>query len=200
MKTLKSDQAVGVCGVETRAIKRRSWRIALAFLLCTLPRALAAAEPPKVGDKAPDFTLKTLDGQAVHLGELTAKGNVVLVVLRGWPGYQCPLCDVQVHDFIAAASGFADAKAQLVFVYPGPSSDLKAHAEEFQRLEGQEVAKGVSLRPRPGLHLRQFLQPSLGCTEGNGLSVHVRVGQDRQRSFCQNQSQPRRPDEGRGDS
>ncbi len=115
--------------------------IALAMIggiiACTMPLALAAAEPPKVGGKAPDFTLKTLDDQTVHLSELTAKGDVVLVVLRGWPGYQCPICDTQVHDFIAAASGFADAKAHLVFIYPGPATDLKAHAEEFKNWKGK---------------------------------------------------------------
>ncbi len=108
-----------------------------AIISCMMPLAIAAAEPPKVGDKAPDFTLKTLDDQTVHLSELTAKGNVVLVVLRGWPGYQCPICDTQVHDFIAAASGFADAKAHLVFIYPGPATDLKAHAEEFKNWKGK---------------------------------------------------------------
>ena len=111
---------------------------ALALLTCALSLTLNAAEIPKLGDKAPDFTHKTLDDQTVHLGEMTAKGDVVLVVLRGWPGYQCPICDRQVHDFIAAAPGFAGAKAQLVFVYPGPADDLKAHAEEFKTWKGKE--------------------------------------------------------------
>jgi peroxiredoxin len=84
-----------------------------------------------VGDKAPEFTLKTLDDQTVRLSDLTAKGKVVLVVLRGWPGYQCPLCTRQVQDYIASASGFASAKARVVMVYPGPADDLKAHATEF---------------------------------------------------------------------
>ena len=95
----------------------------------------------KAGDKAPDFTLKALDDQMVRLGELTAKGKVVLVVLRGWPGYQCPICDRQVHDFIASEAGFAMAKAQLIFVYPGPANDLKAHAEEFKSWKGKQWPK-----------------------------------------------------------
>jgi peroxiredoxin len=110
----------------------------LALLACALPLALNAADAPKMGDKAPDFALKTLDDQTVRLSELTAKGDVVLVVLRGWPGYQCPICDRQTHDFIKAKSGFAAAKAQLVFVYPGPAEDLKAHAEEFKTMKGKE--------------------------------------------------------------
>jgi thioredoxin-dependent peroxiredoxin len=113
----------------------------LAFLLCALPFAASAGEPPKMGDKTPDFTLKTLDGQTVRLNELTAKGNVVLVILRGWPGYQCPICDQQVHDFIASASDFGAAKAQLIFVYPGPADGLKAHAQEFQDWKGKQWPK-----------------------------------------------------------
>jgi len=103
----------------------------LAVLVAVVPLALRAAEPPQVGDKAPDFTLKTLDDQTVRLSELTSQGNVALVVLRGWPGYQCPLCTRQVQDYIASASGFASAKARVVMVYPGPADDLKAHAKEF---------------------------------------------------------------------
>jgi peroxiredoxin len=111
---------------------------ALLLLTCAWPLALPAAEIPKVGEKAPDFSLKTLDDQTVRLGELTAKGNVVLVVLRGWPGYQCMICDRQVQDFIRTKSDFAEAKARIVFVYPGPAADLKAHAAEFKQWKGKE--------------------------------------------------------------
>jgi peroxiredoxin len=105
-------------------------KMALVLLACALPLTLNAA-PPKVGDKAPDFTLKTLEDQTVRLSDFTATGRVVLVVLRGWPGYQCPLCTRQVQDYITSASRFASAKARVVMVYPGPADDLKAHAREF---------------------------------------------------------------------
>ena len=115
--------------------------LSVLLLGTALTHAQTNSTPLKIGDKAPDFTLKTLDDQTVHLGELTAKGNVVLIVLRGWPGYQCPICDRQVHDFIASKTGFAEAKAQLVFVYPGPADDLKAHAEEFKSWKGKQWPK-----------------------------------------------------------
>lgn len=107
-------------------------------LLCALPTATLAADPPKTGDKAPDFTLQSLDGEKVKLSELTPKANVVLVVLRGWPGYQCPICDRQVNDFIRSLAGFTNAAARVVFVYPGPADGLKAHAEEFKKWKGRE--------------------------------------------------------------
>ncbi len=107
-----------------------TYKIALALLACGLPLTPQAATP-KVGDKAPDFSLKTLEDQTVRLSELTAKGKVVLIVLRGWPGYQCPICTRQVQDYIASSSDLAIAKARVVMVYPGPADDLKAHATEF---------------------------------------------------------------------
>ena len=56
---------------------------------------------------------------------------MVLVVLRGYPGYQCPYCNRQVQDFIQKSQAFADAGAHVVMVYPGPPQDLGAKANEF---------------------------------------------------------------------
>jgi thioredoxin-dependent peroxiredoxin len=67
----------------------------------------------------------------VELKPLTATTRVVLVVLRGWPGYQCPLCTRQVQDFVSHAREFAERNVQVVMVYPGPAEQLKAHAGEF---------------------------------------------------------------------
>jgi len=40
----------------------------------------------------------------VSLANLNHQGPVVLIVLRGYPGYQCPYCTRQVHDFPTSAS------------------------------------------------------------------------------------------------
>jgi peroxiredoxin len=56
-----------------------------------------------------------------------------LVVLRGWPGYQCPICTTQVGELIGKSSKIAEAGAQTVLVYPGPARGLEEHAEEFSR-------------------------------------------------------------------
>ncbi len=84
-----------------------------------------------VGEKAPDFSLATPTGKTVRLSEMISKGPVVLVVLRGYPGYQCPYCNRQVQDFIQQSQGFANSGARVVMVYPGPPQDLGAKANEF---------------------------------------------------------------------
>ena len=91
---------------------------------------LRAAEPPQMGAAAPDFTLKTMDRKSVTLSAETAKLPVVLIMLRGWPGYQCPLCTKQVNEFVQQADAFA-GKARVIMVYPGPAENLQAHADEF---------------------------------------------------------------------
>ncbi len=78
------------------------------------------AAPPQVGNVAPDFQLQSLDGSQFRLSEDAGKGPVVLIVLRGFPGYQCPLCNRQVQEFVSRATAFADAGARVVMVYPGP--------------------------------------------------------------------------------
>ena len=57
--------------------------------------------------------------------------DLVLVVLRGYPGYQCPYCVKQVHDFIDHASDFAAKNTRVVIVYPGPPAGLDQHAKDF---------------------------------------------------------------------
>lgn len=100
--------------------------------------ALAAGPvaPPGVGGLAPDFTLKTLADGAIRLDTLTERGPVVLVVLRGWPGYECPACTAQVAELVRNAGRFRERKARVVLLYPGPAEALKAHAQDFASGKG----------------------------------------------------------------
>ena len=101
--------------------------------------AKAAEEPPKVGDTAADFELNALGKGKVKLSSLTKNGSVVLVVLRGFPGYQCPICTQQVRELMQRSKQFSAAKTQVVMVYPGPAEGLKQHADEF--VQGKALPK-----------------------------------------------------------
>lgn len=95
--------------------------------------AVEDAAMPAVGATAKDFSLSALGGEKVQLTSLLKQGPVVLVVLRGYPGYQCPACDLQVRDFLKNAEKFQAAKANVVLVYPGQADQLKQRADEFVR-------------------------------------------------------------------
>lgn len=89
------------------------------------------AQTPAVGAKAPDFTLSTPTGKRVQMSKEIQGHGLVLVVLRGFPGYQCPFCVKQVHDFIDHASDFAAKNTRVLLVYPGPPGELDDHAKDF---------------------------------------------------------------------
>jgi peroxiredoxin Q/BCP len=93
--------------------------------------APAQATTPRVGEKAADFSLMSIDGPTVRLTEETKRGPVVLVVLRGWPGYQCPFCTRQFGEFLSRASDIEAGGARVLFVYPGPAEGLREHARAF---------------------------------------------------------------------
>lgn len=108
----------------------------LVTLLVVKPAGVAYAQAsladiPEVGTEAPEFALSTPEGKAVKLSALEGKTMVVLIVLRGYPGYQCPYCQKQVHDFKANAEKFHAQGVELLLVYPGPPDKLSAKAKKF---------------------------------------------------------------------
>ena len=102
------------------------------------PNALAQerAKPLAVGEKAPDFELPVQgEDRYLSLSELTKDGPVVVVVLRGYPGYQCPFCTRQLGALInrskALATALGERPDRLVLVYPGEEKQLEIRATQF---------------------------------------------------------------------
>ena len=105
--------------------------VVIGFLLITSRAGALATAVPKVGDKAPDFTLAQIDGEKLTLSTELKSGPVVLIVGRGWVGYQCPFCNRQFGDFLKAATDIEAAGARVVWVYPGPANEVQKRAQEF---------------------------------------------------------------------
>jgi len=111
----------------------RIGRLARAAVIvsATLFGTTLIAQTPAVGAKAPDFTLSTPTGKSVQMSKEIQGHGLVLVVLRGFPGYQCPFCVKQVHDFIDHAADFQAKNTRVLLVYPGPPGELDDHAKDF---------------------------------------------------------------------
>ncbi len=110
-----------------------------------------------MGSKAPEFALKDLAGREQKLTEALKSGPVVLIVLRGYPGYQCPVCNRQVGQFLSAADRFKAKQATVLMVYPGPSKALEKHAADF--VSGKTLPAGYHL----------LIDPDYTFTEAYGL-------------------------------
>ena len=116
-----------------RSVERplRAAIAALALALTVWSAAVAAqARTPAVGERATDFTLSTLDGTALSLTAELARGPVVLVVLRGWPGYHCPFCVRQFGEFLGRRKDLEATGARVLWVYPAASKN-DVHADGF---------------------------------------------------------------------
>ena len=132
---------VAILFAPARVHLSRFWGSFLAFACALSFGASAFGQTPAVGAKAPDFTLSTPTGKAVTLSTEQKGHDLVLVILRGFPGYQCPYCVKQVHDFVEHASDFKAKNTRVLLVYPGPpairgilslsTKDLDQHAKEF---------------------------------------------------------------------
>ena len=119
--------------------RRTLFRHAVSCLLLGVSAVFTFAQTagvtPDVGGKAPDFTLKALDGKPVSLGSLLAKSDVALVFLRGYPGYQCPYCQKQVHAFAEDTAKFAAQNVQVLLVYPGETTTTRMSKDSAAPVE-----------------------------------------------------------------
>lgn len=104
------------------------------------------------GEPAKDFRLQAIAGQhsgEVQFSQVNASGPVVIVLLRGYPGSQCPACTAQVADLVKYADQFAAKQAQVLLIYPGAKSRLDQRAGEF--LQGTQLPKPLTFLLDPDL-------------------------------------------------
>lgn len=143
-----------------RVIRVRGWAAGvwvLAGWLVLTGVAFAQPMAPKVGTKAPEFALTDAAGKPASLSQERTAGAVVLIVGRGWPGYQCPFCTRQFAEFRSHARELQAAGARVLWIYPGPEDELARHAADFT---GNE--------PLPA-NFRVLIDPGYAFTNAYGL-------------------------------
>src|SRR5580698_3541623 len=91
-------------------------------LLALGSSAARAADPPAVGDKAPDFTLKSQEGKTVNLHDF--KGQ--WVVLYFYPKDMTQGCTIEAHNFQADQDKYTKINAAIVGVSVDP---VDSHVE-----------------------------------------------------------------------
>lgn len=106
-------------------------KLLFTILLASVSILATSQNKLKNGDQAKNFTLNSIKGEKIELSELNANNPIVLIVLRGWPEYQCPACSRQVGQYIAEAEKFQELGAKVLLIYPGPSEALQEKAKEF---------------------------------------------------------------------
>jgi peroxiredoxin len=119
-----------------------------------------AARAPKVGERAPDFTLRDQLGRQLSLAGELEHGPAVLIFYRGeW----CPYCNMMLRSYGMRAADFSERGARLMAVSPQtPDNSLtmaEKHSLEFPVLsdEGGEVIGAYGLKYDVEGHSRELL-------------------------------------------
>lgn len=83
----------------------------------------------EVGQEAPDFTAKQLDGAPVKLSDF--RGRHVWLAFFRWA--QCPLCNFRIHELLSLWSGrFADRPFVMLGVFQSPATKLEGLVERHK--------------------------------------------------------------------
>lgn len=129
------------------------------------------ADSKKVGDKAPDFTLKNPKGEEVQLSELLKAGPVVLTWYRGgW----CPYCNIALSALQDELPKIKKAGAQLVALTPElPDKSLDTQQKnklEFEVLTdlNHKVADDYGLVFKLTPEVRDLYKGFFNISEFNG--------------------------------
>ncbi len=78
----------------------------------------------EVGSPAPDFSLKTLEGKDVRLGDYKGKNPVYLIFWATW----CPVCEEEIPNLKAIYSRFQPKGLVLLAINVGINDSLKKAA------------------------------------------------------------------------
>jgi mycoredoxin-dependent peroxiredoxin len=88
----------------------------------------AASKTLKVGDTAPDFTLKTANREDWHLSDFRGKKNVVLAFV---PFAFSSVCSAQLPSYEAELDRFKDLDAEVVSISMDSTHALTAWAKSM---------------------------------------------------------------------
>jgi len=93
---------------------------------------------PEPGDKAPDFELRTIDGDKVQLSDFRGEKNVVLT----FGSATCPLTAGSISDLNELYSEYSDDDAEFLFVYvreAHPGEEIPAHKSMNDKVAAAEM-------------------------------------------------------------
>lgn len=99
----------------------------LASAQTELPKTATDISPLLIGEKIPNLTLKSVDGNDINLSDAFSKKRTILVFYRGgW----CPYCNVQLAALGQSEKELLDLGYQIIAVSPDSPKNLKVTDEK----------------------------------------------------------------------
>jgi peroxiredoxin len=123
----------------------------------------AKAVRPGPGERAPDFELRTLDGDLFRLSDYEGNRNVVLT----FGSATCPMTAGSIHGINDLYEAFAGEGVEFLFVYvreAHPGDEIAAHSSLDDKIEAAEL-----------LREEEDIEMPIAVDELNG-TVHKKYG------------------------
>ena len=98
-------------------------------------------DAPDPGERAPDFELRTVDGDKIHLSDYRDDKNVVLT----FGSATCPLTAASISGLRDLCDDFSDDDIQFLFVYvreAHPGEELPPHHSMSDKIQAAEILRG----------------------------------------------------------
>jgi len=95
---------------------------------------------PKPGDRAPDFSGRTLDGEKLQLSDFRGEKNVVLT----FGSATCPMTAGSISGMNDLFDEYNSEDVQFIFVYvreAHPGDEIPAHSSEEDKIEAAELLR-----------------------------------------------------------
>lgn len=147
-----------------------AWLAVLAILLILAVGLLRSQQGSvNVGQRIPDFTLTTFDGQTIRTADL--KGKVL--VINFWASW-CKPCEQEAAD-LEAAWRFYQARGDVVFLgvdYVDTEPEARAYLEKFEIT----YPNGPDLGTRISQAFRIRGVPETYIVDQNGILQFVQIG------------------------
>lgn len=143
-----------------KAIGLRTWLVAAVLTVAALSPASGAADAtPSVDGLAPEFSLKSLEGQPVALSQMRGR-FVVIHFAATW----CPFCNAELPHLIALDKAYKDKGVQVLIV------DVKERKSTVERMARKFGVGFPVLLDEDGAVAKRFappksVQPDLGRDE-----------------------------------
>ena len=152
------------------ASKSLVWSMAVALLLASAPRLLAAQLGIDIGAKAPDATVETLDGKPAQLAAAFAGKPAVIEFWATW----CPNCR-ELEPALAAAQKKHAGKVAFI----GVSVSVNQSPERVRRYTAEHLLGFTHFYDRRGDAVGDYDVPATSyvvVVDKNGKVVYTGVG------------------------
>ena len=156
--------------------RRISWAVIVAFILLVgflvlLGVSLSRAQsgPPDVGDKAPEFTLTTFDGQTISSADLAGK----VILINFWASW-CSPCAEEAVDLEQAWREYQPA-GNVIFIgidYVDTEPEALAYLNEY----GITYPNGPDLGTQISRAYRITGVPETYLIDASGVVRGVKIG------------------------